>query len=220
MNALSVVNRVLRRLRETEVADFSANYTKLILDLVNETKREVEDSWNWTALRTSITVTTSAGTRQYTLAGAGQRYKFLTDASGNVLAFNQTTDNNLYLVGNDYIYRTKNISDPTNQEPDFFAVVGQDSNLDPIIEFVQPCDGTYTLIFYMVIPQDELTATTDTLSVPWHPVVLGSWAKAISERGEDGGQNTIEQQSMYNRSLAEAIAQDEARVGETVWTAV
>jgi hypothetical protein len=50
------------------------------------------------------------------------------------------------------------------------------------------------------------------------PVVLGAWAKAISERGEDGGQNTIEQQMLYKSALSDAIAIDEGRVhGETTW---
>src|SRR5262245_50860097 len=77
--ALTVVNAVLARLRETALTSstFSSNtYGQLILRFVNEAKRECEDAWDWTILRTSKTVTTAIGTSTYTVTGAGQRYRF------------------------------------------------------------------------------------------------------------------------------------------------
>ena len=47
MNYLSLVNSVLRRLRETEVSSVADNaYSKLIGDFVNDAKRQVEDAYN------------------------------------------------------------------------------------------------------------------------------------------------------------------------------
>jgi hypothetical protein len=45
---LEAINKVLRRLREDEVAspDTSA-YSKLIGELVNDANRMVEDAWDW-----------------------------------------------------------------------------------------------------------------------------------------------------------------------------
>ena len=55
MTYLECVNRVLRRLRENEVTTVTETpYSKLIGDLVNVVKVEVEDSWNWSALRTTL----------------------------------------------------------------------------------------------------------------------------------------------------------------------
>ena len=49
---LDLVNDVLVRLREAQVASVSQNtYSALIGKLVNDAKREVEDSWNWDTLR-------------------------------------------------------------------------------------------------------------------------------------------------------------------------
>ena len=49
----------------------------------------------------------------------------------------------------------------------------------------------------------------------------GTWARAISERGEDGGQNTSEQWQLYRSFLADNIAQDAGRVpDETIWEVV
>lgn len=217
MNALQIVNSILRRLRVNEVVDFTESYTKLILDFVNETKREVEDSWNWSMLRNTITVTTSSGTSTYSLTGAGQRFRFLPRDDGGVHAYDSTSQNKIHLVEGDWVNKQAYLQTITPDRPTHFAVVGQDVSLDPTIKLYPTPNGVYSLKFGVVIPQAELTNTTDTLTVPWYPIVQGAWAKGISERGEDGGQNTIEQYQMYMNSLGDAIQQDAARVGETTW---
>jgi hypothetical protein len=55
MTYLDLVNNVLRRLRETEVASVqSTAYSKLIGDIVNDAKDLVENSWDWSALRNPL----------------------------------------------------------------------------------------------------------------------------------------------------------------------
>lgn len=221
MTALQLVNSVLRRLRETEVTDFTASYTKLILDLLNETKREVEDAWDWSALRSTLTVNTDTINRSYSITGAGQRYRFIKrPGTDNVSAYNTTNKSWLSLVDNNKILEQVQIGTTTPAPPSEFAITGQDASLDPIITFGPIPDAVSVLKFNMVIPQAELSAVGDILTVPWYPVVQGTWAKSISERGEDGGQNTIEQYNMYMNSLSDAIAQDAARLGETTWVSV
>jgi len=210
--ALQLVNKVLRRLREDEVTSFTSSYAGLILDFVNETKREVEDSWNWTSLRTTKTITTAAGTSQYALTGAGSRFRILD-------AWDSTNNAQLVLANSAYFnYNTEGMGSPSQGHPFAYQVWGQDANGDPYISINPVPDGAYTLTFYVHVPQVDLTATSDTMTVDEWPVVLGAWAKAISERGEDGGQNTIEQQMIYKSALSDAIAIDEGRVhGETTW---
>ena len=61
MTYLQLVNSVLRRLREDQVATVEQNtYSQLIGELVNEAKETVENSWDWTGLRTTIVVPTVA----------------------------------------------------------------------------------------------------------------------------------------------------------------
>ena len=222
MTALQLVNSVLRRLREPEVTDFTESYAKLLLDFINETKREVEDSWDWSALRQTISVTTNSTDRSYSIVGAGQRYRFLRQlGTDNISAYNTTNKSWLRLVNNDYILNQVQIGDTTPNIPDQFAITGQDVNLDPIITFGPIPNGVHTLKFNMVVPQAELSLVTDSLTIPWYPVVQGTWARAISERGEDGGQNTNEQYQMYAAALSDAIAQDVSRTGgEVVWSQV
>ena len=60
MTYLEAVNKVLRRLREDEVVSVSSNpYSKLIGELINDAKRIVEDAWDWSSMRTTLTVDTT-----------------------------------------------------------------------------------------------------------------------------------------------------------------
>ena len=78
MTYLQLVNSVLRRLREDEVTTVAQNsYSKLIGEFVNDAKRIVEDSWDWSSLRTTLTVQTSANVFSYALVGSGSALKTL-----------------------------------------------------------------------------------------------------------------------------------------------
>jgi len=215
--ALQLVNKVLRRLREDEVTSFSASYTNLILDFINEAKQEVEGAWDWTALRTTKTITTVAGTRQYTLTGAGSRFRILYDHNKQPMVYN-VTNGGYVSMGSAGALAAMNLNVVSSGVPFMFAITGQDSSGDPVISFESVPDGVYEIRFHICQPQADLASVTDTMSVEELPVILGAWAKGISERGEDGGQNTIEQQMMYKSALSDAIARDESKnFGETTW---
>ena len=73
---LTLVNSVLRRLREDEVsAVANTAYSKMVGDFVNDAKTQVENAHDWSALRTTVVVTTSSGTSEYSLTNAGERVK-------------------------------------------------------------------------------------------------------------------------------------------------
>ena len=58
MTYLNLVNGVLRRLREDEVTSVTANtYSKMVSDFVNDAKDLVETAWDWSALRSTLTIT-------------------------------------------------------------------------------------------------------------------------------------------------------------------
>ena len=76
MTYLQLVNSVLRRLREDEVTTVGQNaYSKLIGEFVNDAKRTVEDAYDWTALRTTITVTTSDTAYNYPVNRLTKQHK-------------------------------------------------------------------------------------------------------------------------------------------------
>ena len=74
---LSIVNDVMVRLREPTVSSVSENtLSALVGKFVNDTKRQVADSYDWDAFNTSITVSTTAGQYSgYQLVGSGVRFK-------------------------------------------------------------------------------------------------------------------------------------------------
>jgi len=75
-NYSSIVNEVLRRLREDEVSNVSdTSNSKIIGDFVNQVKEEMEDAADWNALRSTIQVTTSGDSTKfrYALTSTGKR---------------------------------------------------------------------------------------------------------------------------------------------------
>ncbi len=77
-NYIQLVNDVLIRLREPEASSVSDNaYVKLIARYVNDSKRQVEDSYNWNALTETLSATTTADVFNYVLVGSGQRFRVI-----------------------------------------------------------------------------------------------------------------------------------------------
>ena len=69
---LDVVNKILIRLRDQAVLSITStttatggapSYTDTIVRLLNDAKREVEDSFDWIGLQESITITTTSDMR-------------------------------------------------------------------------------------------------------------------------------------------------------------
>jgi hypothetical protein len=52
------------------------------------------------------------------------------------------------------------------------------------------------------------------LLVPEEPVIFNATARAMAERGEDGGIQSNEMYAIYNQSLADAIAIESSRYEE------
>lgn len=210
---LQLVNDVLVRLRESTVNSVSSTeYSALIGKLVNDAKREVEDSWNWEALKTTISVSTSSPTVSYSLTGAGMRSRVLE-------VINDTSD--WFMVERPASFMTENIMlnpQPQSGSPEFFAINGVDVNGDIQVDVYPIPDAAYTLRFNLFAPEADLSSDTDSISIPKNPVIALAWAKAIEERGEDGGINVSSQYAVAKQSLADHIAiEANRRPEELIW---
>jgi hypothetical protein len=126
---LECVNRVLRRLRENEVTTVNETpYSKLIGDLVNVVKTEIEDSWDWSALRTTLTAVTTPTLFNYVLVGSGTRLRVID-------IFNDTDNFIIEQRGTkwfDVIYLT--YDQPTGS-PIYYNFNGVDVNGDSQVDF-------------------------------------------------------------------------------------
>ena len=200
MTYREAINSVLRRLREQTIdSDWSGNlydsntitdYQKLIGELVNDAKRNVESYHSWNALRQTFNVKTQAGLMQYTLGdddeGSGASFSVLD-------VINQTTGTVLTQVPNDWLNaQVFPIDDVVNGEPKHYAFNGVSqagANREPDFNIdLYPVPDAINIISVNVVgASEDLTKADDYLMVPSQPVVLGAWARAISERGEDGG---------------------------------
>jgi hypothetical protein len=208
MTYLQLINDVLIRLRETQVATNAATpYSTLIGRFVNDAKRQVEDSFGWNVLGQTITVTTTSGTFIYPLTGAGQ--KFQVQDVLNVT--NLTQMQNITFVE---MNRFQNLSAPVSGQPNYYAFDGVDGNGDTkAVLFPRP-DGVYSIPFSLVVPQAPLAADNTTVLVPDVLVVQNAYARALVERGEDGGLNSSEAYQLYRGMLADHIALEGTRFPE------
>ena len=213
MTYLQLVNNVLKRLRERTVSTVEENaYSTMISMLVNDAKQEVEQSWDWSALRTTLTATTSAGVFAYELTGSGDNMKMLdvvNDTSNYFMTYKTASEFTGYYLN----------SNPVQGEPRYYSFNGLDDNGDTIVEVYPPPNGVYSLRFNLINRQDDLSTDTDVLLCPSKPVEMLAYAKAVEERGEDGGVAGMSAYANASRVLSDAISLDAAKhPEEVIWT--
>jgi hypothetical protein len=211
---LSLVNAVLARLRESSVTTVASDdYSLLIGKFVNDAKRQVEDAWNWDALSTTLTLTLTPGTTTYVLTGSGLRPKDLT--------VNNSTDR--YPIRNvpiQWIIDQQQLSNVQSGSPTYYAFNGNNGT-DTKVEIYPTPDAASVLKFNLYVPQVPLSADADVLLVPYESVEAGAYARALVERGEDGGLSSSEAYGLYKGILADQIAQESTRfVENSCWVAV
>ena len=212
MTYLELVNSVLRRLREEEVTTVSeSDYSRLIGDFVNDAKRLVEDSWDWTALREAVDITTIVGQSTYSLTGYSTRSKILT-------VHNETTNQVVPLESLTRIRRLSLQSDSAIGSIQYYTLDGVDSNNDMQIRLYMTPNAVQSLTVYGVKRTNELELDTDSTSIPSAPVVQWAYSYALRERGETGGQSAAEQAVFAKEDLTNAISQDASQhPEETIW---
>jgi hypothetical protein len=100
--------------------------------------------------------------------------------------------------------------------PAYYNFNGVNANGDTQVDVFPIPDGIYDLRFNVILPQADLSLATDVLQIPAPLVIEGTLARAISERGEDGG--FMEQEQRFRSMLADYIAIEAGhRSDETVW---
>jgi len=210
MTYLDIVNKVLVRLRENQVGSLTENsYSTLIADLVNVVKREIENSWEWSALRTTLSATTTNGLFNYVLEGFGTTSRVLN-------VFNDTDNITMRNMPSNWFDRQFLMSTVQTGSPAFYSFNGVDANGDMQVDVFPIPDATYELRFNIVMPQPDLTESTDTLLINPNLLIEGVVSRALMERGEDGG--SADQELRYRNMLADFISIEAGhRPTETIW---
>lgn len=207
---LSLVNDVLVRMREPQVSSVSENtVSALVGKFVNDAKRQVADAYDWDAFNQAINISTIVGqSTGYSLTGAGVRFKTMDVI--NTTRYYQMTP--ITHTQYDSFYYT--ISSPITTMPMNYTYGRVDTNGDMKVNFWPVPDAVYNIRFSLVIPENDFSSDSDVTYLAKEPIVLGALARALVERGEDGGQNSSEAYAMYKNSLADLIALELARSPE------
>lgn len=211
---LDVVNKVLRRLREPEVSTVNeTDYSALIGDFVNDVKVEVENSWDWSALRNTLTIDTAASIFNYEFSDSNVRMRVLD-------AYNDTDDALLIQKpGAWFDQQFMNYDAAVEGSPRYFNFNGTSADGTIAVDIYPIPDGVYTLRFNVALPMVELTSDADVIYLPVDLLVSGAVSRAMEERGIDGGNQSAEMR--YRLLLADYIAIDAAkREDEISWSVV
>jgi hypothetical protein len=209
MTYREVINEVLIRLRETPIAsDWSgsindsstvSDYNKVIGALVNDAKRSIESYHDWQILRETVNITTVADTKNYSL-NSGQEFKILD-------VINNATGNELLQVSRAYLNRERYPTASTG-EPHYYGFNGADSSNNLKVDLSPTPNKAETISFDIVKYQDVLTNASTVVKIPTKPLILGAFARALSERGEDGGTQSSLAAQEAGAAISQAIMMD------------
>lgn len=212
---LELVNDVLVRLREPEVSTVNENVlSKLVGKFVNDAKRQVEDAYKWNALSNTLTATTSNAVFNYALTDSGSRFKVID-------AFNNTSKQFMRLASTSQMNQWLLSESRQSGSPMYYNFNGVDANGDTQVDLYPVPDGAYQIFFNIIDTQTNLILDSDQMLVPSEPVVHLAYAKALVERGEDGGLQSSEAYALFKQVLADYIAIESGRYPEEdAWTVV
>ncbi len=216
MTFLEAINEVLGRLRESTVTTINqTSYSTMIGHFVNDTKRQVEDAWDWDAQNTTLSLTLTPGTTNYVLTGSGTKHK-----SADVNVTTSGRQAKLILVPMKWIQDQQQLTTTTPSSPGYWAWNGS-NGVDSKVEIYPTPDTAYTLAFNLNVPQVSLSSASDVILVPSEVVVLGAYARALAERGEDGALASSEAYGLFKGALSDRIALEQARALDySEWVAV
>lgn len=219
MTYLDLVNAVMRRLREREVTTVQSSgtansYARLIGDFVNEAKSQTEAAWDWSALRNTMTMNTTAGIFNYELNGSQNSFKVLD-------VWNDTSNIEMQYKDAHWFTQEFLMADPQQGIPAFYNFNGVSADGDTQVDIYPIPDQAYTIRFNVTKRNLPLVADADETILPTRPIILLATAMAIEERGEDGGTQSVNAYAMARSALADEIALDAARHPEdTIWYSV
>ena len=213
MTFREAINEVLIRLREdTITSDWTGDindsstvsaYQKVVGALVNDSKRSIESYNDWLVLRETADISTVASTKNYSLS-SGQNFKILD-------VVNNSTGTQLIQVSKAYLNNIKYPTDPTG-EPLYYGFNGADASNNLKVDLSPIPTEAQTISFDIVKYQAVLTEADTVIKIPSKPLILGAWARAVAERGEDGGTQSSIIAEEASTAISQAIMMDSGNV--------
>jgi hypothetical protein len=110
--------------------------------------------------------------------------------------------------------RYQNFSTPISGIPSNYAFDGVDNNGDTKVTLYPRPDGVYSIPFSLTVAQANLSSDATVVKVPDTLVAQNAYARALVERGEDGGLSSSEAYALYRSMLSDYIALEGTRYPE------
>jgi hypothetical protein len=224
-----LINRALRITGEDEIADTTTAVTdtqhKLVAEMANQIKEEVEAAHNWRALRQTVTVSL-ASVNSATITEADERSRVVRIMEPHrgrevALCWDVTNSSNPFPLEEldlpELLYRRE--MDPnSSQDPQYFALDNSSGDVLKLEVYPTPSD-TRSIKLMLIIPQARLDATNSTdlatsIKVPVRPIEMGLIRYILEERGEELGINSQFSEQKELKALRDAIALDAAEQGD------
>lgn len=223
---LTIVNNILRRLREDEVDSVVDNaYSKLIGQFVNDAKSDLEDiNYEWSVYITEIdfTILADSSTTTYAATGTNERSWLMRDFHDDrwPAAYDITANEVGPLLDVPYkvLKREQNLDNDTARTstyPRCFAVYSDADGGGWSIEILDPVDSSdsaRTWRTYWYVPQAELaldgTADNTNILLPSRPIEMRAYFYALNERGEEMGEPGGIAAERASAALAAALEND------------
>lgn len=222
---LQMLNRVLVPLGEdtisTDATSLSDRYHKLLSNLANQIKEEIEQAHTWRALLTEYTVTVDINTPIATTWSATPPENARLARELDTLkpmVFDQTDASNPYrLCETDLTTILRKIELETDDSYDDLNEFCLDMTSTGIARLITypPCKEQRTVSVYLNSPQGWIAddAITTNIHIPIAPLVIGTLWYALEERGEELGINGLYTEQRFRNALDNAISRDMADQG-------
>ena len=210
---LQIVNAVLPRLREAEVATTSTTvYSLFIAKLLDSVKTEIEQAHQWRDLRNTFALTCTVGTTLYSFTSSGQYARIMDMWNTSVpqqMALGSFSDFNQKFFG----VTTVETGHPTQYLP-----AGLDSSFDTQVDIWPSPSTTDAIKVNLYVPEPDPPTDATVILCPNQVLIEGIIALALAERGDDNGTAVDKQTMLYEQMLRSAIAADTGHDNsETDW---
>lgn len=229
-----LVGKVLINLREAADPQILTPYGQLIAEWINQAKQKVEDAFNWKTLNQTLTFATVTSQTIYPITataspvvtvttGAGsmvgvlptdERSQIITDQLGNWQVFDATNAASGGLIRLRRETRERELglniylANQAPVQPNGFSYFMEGGT--PFFALVGAPIGGRAMQLRMKVPQNELFNYTDSMLVPWRPVVSFATFLALEERGEELSEKSSLYLDRHNSELQRAQGYEEA----------